>query len=104
LKSRSITPGYQVVDHGLNVIEIKQWVRPYLGYYLGLADDDSRGVLEDAPPTASLRQVREEFLEVSEIGFKRLMTLLRQGVEGRLDDVILVGVGSIVAGVSTLHA
>jgi hypothetical protein len=33
------------------------------------------------------------------VSFECLATLLRQGVEGRLDDVVLVEVGSIVAGV-----
>jgi hypothetical protein len=46
----------------------------------------------------------EEFFEIGAVGFKRLATLLCQGVEGRLEDVVLVEVRSIGTGVSTLHA
>jgi hypothetical protein len=46
----------------------------------------------------------EEFLEIGVVSFKRHVTLLRQGVKGRLDDVVLVKVGSVGVGVSTLHA
>jgi hypothetical protein len=38
------------------------------------------------------------------VRFKRLATLLRQNVECGLEYVALVEVGSIVIGVSTLHA
>jgi hypothetical protein len=37
------------------------------------------------------------------VSFTCLATLLCQSVEGRLEDVTFVDVGSIVAGVSTLH-
>jgi hypothetical protein len=46
----------------------------------------------------------EELSEIGEVSFERIVTLLRQGVEGGLEDVALVEVGSIVAGVFTLHA
>jgi hypothetical protein len=46
----------------------------------------------------------EELLKIGMVRFERLVTLLHQGVEGRLEDVSLVEVGSIVPGVSTLHA
>jgi hypothetical protein len=46
----------------------------------------------------------EELLKIGAAHFKRLATLLRQGVEGGLEDVALVEVGSVVARVSTLHA
>jgi hypothetical protein len=38
------------------------------------------------------------------VSFECLVTLLHQGVEGGLEDVALVEVGSVVFGVSTLHA
>jgi hypothetical protein len=42
----------------------------------------------------------EELIKISVISFERLATLLRHGVEGRLDDVVLVDVGSVGARVS----
>jgi hypothetical protein len=47
---------------------------------------------------------REELLKIGAVCFERLATLLRQGVEGGLEDVALVGVRSVMARVSTLHA
>jgi hypothetical protein len=41
---------------------------------------------------------------IDTVSFVRLMTLHRQGVKGRIDDVVLVEVGSVGVGVSTLHA
>jgi hypothetical protein len=46
----------------------------------------------------------EELLKIGAICFEHLVTLLRQGVEGGLENVALVEVGSVVPGVSTLHA
>jgi hypothetical protein len=46
----------------------------------------------------------EEFFVIGAVSFERLVTLLHQGVEGRLDDVVLVKVGSVGARVSTIHA
>jgi hypothetical protein len=46
----------------------------------------------------------EELFEIGAVSFKRLVTLLCQGVEGGLEDVALFEVRSVVAGVSTLHA
>jgi hypothetical protein len=42
--------------------------------------------------------------EIGDVSFKHLSTLLRQGVEDGFEDVALVEVGSVVVGVSTLHA
>jgi hypothetical protein len=42
-------------------------------------------------------------LEIGEINFECLVTLLYQGAEGGLEDVTLVKVGSIIVGVSTIH-
>jgi hypothetical protein len=46
----------------------------------------------------------KELSEISNVSFKHLSTLLRQGVEGGLEDIALIEVGSVVIGVSTLHA
>jgi hypothetical protein len=88
----------------LNIIERKWWVRSYLGCYLGLADDDRHYVLEDSPLTCHLIMQVEELIEIDAISFERLATILYQGVEGRLDDVVIIEVRSIGAGVSLLHA
>jgi hypothetical protein len=45
----------------------------------------------------------EELFKIGAVSFECLMTLLRQGVDGGLENVALVVVGSIVVGVSTLH-
>jgi hypothetical protein len=45
----------------------------------------------------------EELFKISKVSFEHLATFLHQGVEGELEDVALVEVGSIVAGVFTLH-
>jgi hypothetical protein len=45
----------------------------------------------------------EELFEIGAVSFKRLVTLLRQGIEGMLEDVVLVEVRSISARVSTIH-
>jgi hypothetical protein len=77
---------------------------PYLGYYLRLVEDDRRGVLENSPISHHFTAREEELFKIGVVSFKRHATLLRQGVEGRLEDVILVEVRSIVTGVFTLHA
>jgi hypothetical protein len=46
----------------------------------------------------------EELFKISAASFECLTTLLHQGVEGGLEDVVLVEVGSVGFGVSTLHA
>jgi hypothetical protein len=45
----------------------------------------------------------EELFEVGTESFERLVTLLRQGVEGRLEHVVLIELRSVVVGVSTLY-
>jgi hypothetical protein len=76
----------------------------YLGYYLKLMEDDWRSVLENSPMPRHFTTREEEFFKIGAVSFKRLATLLYQGVEGRLEDVVLVEVGSIGAGVFTLQA
>jgi hypothetical protein len=88
----------------LNVIERRRWVNPYLGYYLGLGEDDRCSVLESRPLSRHLTTQKEELFKIGAVRIERLATLLRQGVEGGLDDVALVEVGSVVARVSTLYA
>jgi hypothetical protein len=46
----------------------------------------------------------EELFEIGVVSFECLMTLLRQGVKGVLENLALVEVRLVVAGVSTLHA
>jgi hypothetical protein len=72
---------------------------PYLGYYLDLVDDDRRGVLEDGPLPCHFTTWEEEFLEIGAVRFERLATFLYQGVESRLNDIVLVEIGSVAAGV-----
>jgi hypothetical protein len=84
----------------LNVIERRRWVRPYLG----LSEDDRCSVLDNCPLSHHLATRQEELLKIGAVCFERLVTLLHQGVEGGLENIALVVVGSVVAGVSTLHA
>jgi hypothetical protein len=80
-----------------------RWVRPYLRYYLRLVEDDQCSISENSLlPHHIMRE--EELSEIGEVSFERIAILLRQGVEGGLEDVALVEVGSIVARVFTLHA
>jgi hypothetical protein len=88
----------------LNIITRGQWVRPYLGYYLELMEDDRCSILDNGPLLRHLTTQEEELSEISVVSFKRLSTLLLQIVEGGFEDVALVEVESIVARVSTLHA
>jgi hypothetical protein len=81
----------------LNIITRKRLVRLYLGCYQGLVDDDRHCVLVDAPLSRHLITRLEELLEISVVSFKRLATLLHQGVKGRIHDVVLVEVGSVGA-------
>jgi hypothetical protein len=92
------------IDHDLNIIERRRWVSPHLGYYPGLGEDDQHSVLENGPLSHHLTAREEELLEIGAVCFERLATLLRHCVKGGLEDVTLVEVGSIVVGVSTLHA
>jgi hypothetical protein len=71
--------------------------------YLGLGEDNHRSVLENHPLSRYLATRKEELLKIGAVHFERLATLLRQSVEGGLEDVSLVEVRSVVAGVSTLH-
>jgi hypothetical protein len=88
----------------LNIIEKRHWIRSYLGYYHRLGEDNRRSVLENSPLSRHLATQKEELFKISAICFERFATLLRQGVEGGLEDVALVEVRFVVAGVSTLHA
>jgi hypothetical protein len=81
-----------------------RWVRPYLRYYLRLVEDDRCSILENSPMPHHFAAREEELFKIDAVSFKRLATLLHQGVEGGLKDVALVEVESIVAGVSTLYA
>jgi hypothetical protein len=76
----------------------------YLRYYLGFGEDDQRSVLENHPLSHHLATQKEELLKIDAVRFERLVTLLRQGVEGGLENVALVEVRFIMARVSTLLA
>jgi hypothetical protein len=67
-------------------------------------EDDRRSVLENSLMSRHFVAREEELFKIGVVSFKHLVTLLHQGVEGRLEDVVLVKVGSVVARVSTLHA
>jgi hypothetical protein len=88
----------------LNIIARERWVRLYLGYYLRLVEDDQCSILENSPLSCDFAARGEELFKISTVSFECLVTLLRQGVKGRHEDVALVEVGSVVARVSTLHA
>jgi hypothetical protein len=81
-----------------------RWVRPYLKYYLRLEEDDLCAISENSPLPHYFTTQEEELFEISTVSFERLATLLHQGVEGRLEDVVLIEVRSVGARVSTLHA
>jgi hypothetical protein len=91
------------IIHRLNIVERKRWGWLYLRCYLGLANDDRRGVLEDEPLPCHLIMRVEELLQIGAVSLERFAILLRQGVKGGHDDV-LVEVRSVGARVSLLHA
>jgi hypothetical protein len=68
-----------------------------------LVEDDRRSILENSPLSRHFTMREEELLKINAVSFEHLTTLLRQGVEGRLEDVILVEIRSIGTGVFTLH-
>jgi hypothetical protein len=67
-------------------------------------EDDRCGVPENGPLLCHFAMREEEFFQIGVVSFECVVTLLRQGVEGRLDDVVLIEVRFIGAIVSTLHA
>jgi hypothetical protein len=67
-------------------------------------EDDRCSIPENGALSRHLATREEELFEIGDVSFERLLTLLRQSVRGGFEDVTLVEVGSIVAGVSTLHA
>jgi hypothetical protein len=79
----------------LNITVRGRWVRPYLGCYLRLIEDDRCSILENSPLLHHFATRDEELLEINEVSFESFATLLHQGVEGGLEDVALVEVGSV---------
>jgi hypothetical protein len=73
-------------------------------YYLRLVEDGWCSIPENSPLPCHFATREEELPEIEEVSFEHPMTLLRQGVKGGLEDVAIVEVGSVVVGVSTLHA
>jgi hypothetical protein len=88
----------------LNIIARGRWVRPYLGYYLRLVEDDRYSIPENGSLPLYLITREEELSEIDDVSFERMATLLRQSVEGGFEDVALVEVRSVIVGISTLHA
>jgi hypothetical protein len=48
----------------MNIISRGRWVRPYLRYYLGLVEDDHRGILENSPMLHHFAMREEELFKV----------------------------------------
>jgi hypothetical protein len=69
-----------------------------------LVEDDRRSIPKNSPLPHHFAMREEELLKINVVSFELLAILIRQGVEGRLEDVILVEVGSVGAGVFILHA
>jgi hypothetical protein len=82
----------------------RRWIRPYLGCYLRLAEDDQCGVPKNSPLPRHFTTRDEELFEIGVVSHECLVTLICQGVEGRHEDVVLVEVGSVGVEVSTLQA
>jgi hypothetical protein len=68
-----------------------------------LVEDNRCSISENSPLPHHLTMRDEELSEIDDVSFERLSTLLHQGVKGGFEDVALVKVESVVAGVSTLH-
>jgi hypothetical protein len=67
-------------------------------------EDDQCSIPENSPLPHHFTTREEELFKIGAVSFERHATLLHQGVEDRLEDVILVEVGSVGVRVSTLHA
>jgi hypothetical protein len=88
----------------LNIIARGRWVRLYLRYYLGLVEDDRCSIPENNLLPSHLATQEEELSKISNVSFECLSTLLRQGVEGGFEDIVIVEVEYTVVRVFTLHA
>jgi hypothetical protein len=82
----------------------ERWIRLYLGYYHGSVEDDRCSIPKNSHMPCHFATREEEPNKIGAVHVERLATLLRQGVEDGLEDAAVVEVGSIVVGVSTLHA
>jgi hypothetical protein len=92
------------MDRRLNINARGRWVRPYLGCYLRFVENNRCSIPENSPLPRHFATREEELFEIGVVSFECLATLLHQGVDGGLEDVALVEVRSVVAGVSTLRA
>jgi hypothetical protein len=76
-------------------------------FLTSLREDDglgrTSGITLDLVKMIGVVSLRTVPCGVTSQRFKRLAALLRQGVEGGLEDIVLVEIGSVVIGVSTLH-
>jgi hypothetical protein len=67
-----------------------RWVRSYLRCHVGLIEDDQCSISENNLLLRHFATREEKLFEISQVSFKRLVTLLHHSVEGRLEDVVLV--------------
>jgi hypothetical protein len=72
-------------------------------YYLRLTEQGRCSAPENSPMSRYFTTQEEEPFKIGVVCFKCFKTVLCQGVKGRLEDVVLVEVGSVAARVSTLH-
>jgi hypothetical protein len=72
--------------------------------YLRLVEDDWCSISENRPLLRHFATREEELPEIGEVSFEWIVTLLRQDVEGGLEDVALVEIISVVVGVFNLNA
>jgi hypothetical protein len=61
-------------------------------------------MLEDSPMSHHFTTQEEELFKFGAVRFEHIVILLHRGVKGGFEDVALVEVRSVVAGVSTFHA
>jgi hypothetical protein len=64
----------------------------------------SMSVLENSPMSCHFTTREEDLFKIDAVSVKCPATLLCQGVKGRLENIALIDVRSVVAIVSTLHA
>jgi hypothetical protein len=79
-------------------------VKPYLWCYLRLVEDNQCSISENSPLSCHFTTREEELIKIGVVSFERLVTLLYQGVEGKLGDVVLTEIESISAEVFTHYA
>jgi hypothetical protein len=89
---------HHLINHGLKIVEGKRGVGPYLRCYR------ARCILSGEALPCHLIMRQEDLIHLLVTGLKRLVILLRQVVECKLDDVVLIDVRYIYVGTSFLHS